>query len=144
MAGRGRAGPLLPRRDGASAYAIFFLEPSDARIDFRPPQQSFALSPVAQKEIRQAVRDLASGHADSALKYLEKAPGLVPENPLVNYLAGFCFLRENQLHKAETYRVKAVSLDPNRTPALLALGEVRYRRGDDAGAIRILDRAERL
>jgi Tfp pilus assembly protein PilF len=134
----------LPRPDDASAYAIFFLEPSDAGIDFRPPQESFILSPVAQKETRQAVRELASGHFGPAQKYLEKALRLAPENPLVNYLAGFCFLRENQLHKAETYLVKAVSLDPNRAPALLALGEVRYRRGDAAGAIGILDRAERL
>lgn len=133
----------IPRRKHASAYAIFFLEPSDARIDYHPPQAAFFLPPLAQKETQQAIGDLASGKMSPARKHLKEALQLSPDDPLVNDLAGVWFLRKNQPRQAERYLQKAVSINPGDGRALLALGVARYRSGDFAGAIRILDVAQR-
>jgi Flp pilus assembly protein TadD len=134
----------LAPRDGASAWVIFFLQPSDARIDFRAPRQSFLLPPSAQKETAEAIRDLASGHIGSANDHLKKALRLAPENPLVNYLAGVDSLEAKELRQAEAHLVKSVSIDPGNVPALVALGEVRYRQDDVSGAIAILEHASRV
>jgi hypothetical protein len=134
----------IPRRKPASAYVIFFLQPSDERMDFHPPQLSYILPPLAQKEVQPAIRDLARRKTKSACGHLKKALKLAPENPLVNELAGQCFLREKQPGSAETYLQAAVSIDPSDFRAWLGLSVVRYRRGDSPGAIRILEQARRL
>lgn len=134
----------IPRRKPASAYVIFFLQASDERMDFHPPQLSFILPPLAQKEVQPAIRDLARRKTKSACGHLKKALKQAPENPLVNELAGQCFLRENRPGSAEAYLQRAVSIDPSDFQAWLGLGVARYRRGDSAGAIRILEQARRL
>jgi tetratricopeptide (TPR) repeat protein len=133
----------IPRRKSASAYAIFFLDPSDSRIEFHPPQPTFLLPPLAQKQTQQAIGDLSSGKMGPARKHLKKALRFAPKDPLVNELAGIWFLRKGQPRQAELHLKKVVSINPGDGPALLALGVARYRLGDFAGAIRILEDANR-
>ncbi|HEV2388801.1 MAG TPA: tetratricopeptide repeat protein [Candidatus Acidoferrales bacterium] len=131
----------LPEVPGASAQIEFFLVPSDRRNAFGAPAGDVVLAPRAQEEVQQAIKDLAANKFDTAQKHLGKALRMAPGDPLVNYLMGASWLREDDAGHAAPYLEKAVSLDPRQTPALLALGTVRLRQGQPEKAIDLLNQA---
>jgi tetratricopeptide (TPR) repeat protein len=99
---------------------------------------NFLLAPRAQKEVQQGIKDLKKNKIHSAQEHLEKALRMAPGNPDVNYLLGMCYLQARQPAQAEVYLKKALSIDPSEVRASLALAEIRYEQGDDAGVIQVL------
>jgi tetratricopeptide (TPR) repeat protein len=134
----------LPATAGATASVIVYMKPVDQALVFHAPMGQFVLSPKAQKEVEAALRDLRQGKNGSALKHAEKCLQLAPGNPYVQYVMGMTLVLSNELNEAKPYLEQAVSLDPKQPPALLALGSLRFRQGDDTGAIDVLTRAVQL
>lgn len=135
---------LLPEMAGATASVIVFLKPVNEALVFRPPAGQFVLAPKAQKEVQSALQDLRAGKNTSARKHAEKALQLAPGNPFVQYVVGMAFLLADQFEQAKPHLEQAVSIDPKRPAALLALGTLRFRQGDDIGAIAVLTKATEL
>ena len=132
----------LPPYDNASVRADVYLvpvgRPSNA---FSPPPGHFALSPRAQREVQDAIKDLKSGKYSNSRKHLEKALKMAPRHPGVNYLMGLSYLREHQAALAIPYLKKSLSVDPSQSPAVMALGIALYEQKDYAGAIDLLNKA---
>ena len=134
----------LPPGAGASASAIVFMKKTDDRLVFRPPTGQFVLVPRAEKEVQKGLKDLQSNKIDSAQKHFQKALGMAPGNPYVNYMMGMSYLLAKQLAPAVPYLEKSVSIDPKQVPALLALGTLRFEQKDYPGAVQILVQAVQL
>src|SRR5579863_350261 len=134
----------LPEIPGATSSLTVFLRPVNEALVFRAPTGQFVLAPKAQKELQLALQDLRAGKNASARKHAEKALQLAPGNPFVQYVVGMTFLLANQLEQAKPHLEQAVSIDPKRPAALLALGTLRFRQGDDIGAIAVLTKATEL
>jgi len=99
------------------------------------------LAPKARKEAEKGLAALKSNHLDEARKHLESAVNLAPTNADVNFLLGFVWEQSKNPVKAEGYFVKATSCDQQNVRALTALGELRAKKGDYAGAIEPLEKA---
>ncbi|MGH9710942.1 MAG: tetratricopeptide repeat protein, partial [Candidatus Acidiferrales bacterium] len=69
---------------------------------------------------------------------------MAPDNPYVNYLMGMRFLLNGELPAAKPYLEKSVSADARQVPSLVALGTLRFRLADYAGAIQVLAPAAQL
>lgn len=134
----------LPPGAGASASAIVFMKKTDDRLVFRPPTGQFVLAPRAEKEVQKGLKDLQSNKIDSAQKHFQKALGMAPGNPYVNYVMGMSYLLAKQLTPAGTYLEKSVSIDPRQAAALLALGTLRFEQENYPGAIQTLTQAVQL
>lgn len=134
----------LPPGAGASASAIVFMKKTDDRLVFRPPTGQFVLAPRAEKEVQKGLKDLQSNKIDSAQKHFQKALGMAPGNPYVNYVMGMSYLLAKQLTPAGPYLEKSVSIDPKQAPALLALGTLRFEQKNYPGAVQILVQAVQL
>ncbi|MGC1107967.1 MAG: tetratricopeptide repeat protein [Candidatus Acidiferrales bacterium] len=135
---------LVPDSVTASASVIVFMRSPNDELAFHPPSGQFVLAPQAEKEAQKGAADLDSGKVGSAQKHLSKALEIAPENPYVNYLMGMRFLLNGDLSGAKPYLEKSVSSDARQVPALVALGTLRFRQGDYAGAIQVLAPAARL
>ncbi|MFZ3247007.1 MAG: tetratricopeptide repeat protein [Candidatus Acidiferrales bacterium] len=134
----------VPDSVSASASIIVFMRSPNDELAFHPPSGQFVLAPEAEKEAQKGSADLDSGKIASAQKHLSKALEMAPGNPYVNYLMGMRFLLNGELPAAKPYLEKSVSTDPRQVPALVALGSLRFRQGDYAGAIQVLAPAARL
>jgi len=134
----------LPAMAGATANVLVFLKPVNEALVFRAPMGQFVLAPKAQKEVQSALQDLRAGKSASARKHAEKALQLAPGNPYVQYVMGMALLQANELEQAKPHLEQAVSIDPRQPAALLALGTLRFRQGDDPGAIAVLTKATEL
>ena len=129
---------------GASASIIVFMRNPNDELAFHPPSGQFVLAPQAEKEAQKGSADLDSGKIDSAEKHFSKALKMAPDNPYVNYLMGMSFFLNGELPAAKPYLEKSVSADATQLPALMALGTLRFRQADYAGAIQVLAPAARL
>jgi type IV pilus assembly protein PilF len=58
--------------------------------------------------------------------------------------AGVCSLRKNDLKQAEDYFQRALRQEPNDPPALLQLGQIRYRQGGLEEARKLVGRFNKL
>ncbi len=134
----------VPDSVSASASIIVFMRNPSDELAFHPPSGQFVLAPEAEKEAQKGSADLDSGKIASAQKHLKKALEMAPGNPYVNYLMGMRYLLNGELPAAKPYLEKSVSTDPRQVSALVALGSLRFRQGDYAGAIQVLTPAERL
>ena len=134
---------LLDSASASASIIVFMRSPND-ELAFHPPSGQFVLAPQAEKEAQKGSADLDSGKIDSAQKHFSKALAMSPDNPYVNYLMGMRFLLNGDLPAAKPYLEKSVSADARQLPALMALGTLRFRQADYAGAIQVLGPAARL
>lgn len=134
----------VPDSVTASASIIVFMRSPNDELAFHPPSGQFVLAPQAEKEAQKGAEELDAGKVDSAQKHLSKALAMAPDNPYVNYLMGMRFFLNDDLAKAKPYLEKSVSTDARQIAALEALGSLRFRQADYAGAIRVLAPAVRL
>ncbi len=134
----------LSNTPGVSSSVIVFMQPLDQELAFHPPAGQFVLTPKAEKEVQHALHDLQYGHVASAEKHAAKAIQISPDNPYAQYVMGLTYLLTNRIESAKPYLEKSVSIDSREAPALTALGTVRYRLGDSAGAARVLSEAVQL
>jgi type IV pilus assembly protein PilF len=87
-----------------------------------------------------------TGHENESIKYFLQAV----RNPLYpapwrSYsAAGVCALRKNNLKDAEDYFQRALQLAPDDPPALLQLGQIRYRQGRLEEARKLTGRYNKL
>ncbi|HXW55690.1 MAG TPA: tetratricopeptide repeat protein [Candidatus Cybelea sp.] len=126
---------------GASSTVIVFMRPVDQELVFHAPTGQFLLAPKAQKEIQHALEDLRYGRVASAQKHTQIAIQVSPDNPYVQYVMGLSYLLTHRVKEAQPYLEKSVSIDPRQPLALTALGTVRYRLGDYAGAVLVFTKA---
>ena len=132
----------LPAFDSATAHIHVYLVPVARPPNaFSPPPGHFVLSPQAQREVQQAIKDLKSGKIPNSRKHLSKALKMAPKHPGVNYLMGLSYLHEHQPALAIPYLKESLSVDRGQLPALLALGIARYEQGEYSKAIDLLDSA---
>ena len=134
----------LANIQGVSQSLIVYLKPIDESLVFHAPGGQFVLAPQAEKEVQNGLKDFQARKFGSGQKHLAKALQMAPGNPYVNYVAGIGYLQNQQLVLAQTYLEKSVSIDPRQVPALVALGNLRFQKGDYAGAIRLLNQAVQL
>jgi tetratricopeptide (TPR) repeat protein len=134
----------LPNTPGASSTVIVFMRPIGQELVFHPPAGQFVLAPRAEKEIQHALQDLQSGKVGSAQKHTQTAIRISPDNPYPQYVMGLSYLLTNRPKEAKPYLEKSVSIDSRQPLSLRALGTVRYRLGDDAGAVTVLTKAVQL
>lgn len=137
----GREAVRLANTPGVTSTVIVLMRPVDQELVFHPPTGDFVLAPTAQKEVQHALEDLQRGNIPSAQKHTQKALQLSPSNPYVQYVMGMTYLLSNQVKQAKPYLEKSVSIDSREPRALTALGTVRYRLGDNAGAVDVLSKA---
>lgn len=135
---------LISDTDYATANVVVILRPINEQLVFHAPTGQFVLAPRAQKEVQQGLRDLRSGKIPSAQKHFQKAIGLAPGNPYVNYVMGMSYLLAKQLPNAQPYLEESVSLDPTQVASLLALGTLRFQQASYPGAIEVLSKAAEL
>ncbi len=79
---------------------------------------------------------VALGKFADALTYFERALQIEPDLAVAHYLAGDALTKHTppQLDRAETFLQRAVELNPEFTPAALALAKVRLQTGRHAEA----------
>lgn len=134
----------VPAMPGATSTVVIFLKRQDEQLVFRPPSGEFVLAPKAAKEIQRSLQDLQSNRTASAQKHAQKALDLSPGNPYVQYVMGMTFILSHEFAQAKPYLEKSVSIDPKEVQSLSALGNVRYRLGDDAGTIELLTKVVQM
>lgn len=87
-----------------------------------------------------------TGRDRDSLKYFMQAV----RNPLYptpwrSYsAAGVCALKSNNLKEAEDFFRRGLQLEPNDTPSLLHLGQIRYRQGNMEDARKLVARYNKL
>jgi len=87
-----------------------------------------------------------TGRENESIKYFMQAV----RNPLYptpwrSYsAAGMCSLRKNNLKEAEDFFQRALALDANDPPALLQLGQIRYRQGSLDEARKLVGRYNKI
>jgi tetratricopeptide (TPR) repeat protein len=140
----GRETVEMPDLVGAVSSVMIFMKPTDQQLVFRPPSGQFVLAPKAQKEVQHALEDLQQGKIPSSQRHAGKAIQLAPGNPYVQYVMGMTYLLSNRLDEAKPYLERSVSIDPRQPVALIALGSLRYQKGEDEGAIEVLTKALQL
>lgn len=133
----------IPPTEFGTANVFVILKPAGPKLEFKPGGQ-FLLAPRVQKEVRSGIKDLNSGKVSSAQKHFQKALQMAPGNPYLNYLMGMSCLLNNNLTGARSYLERSISLDPNQSTSLSALGSVQYDQHDYAGAIDTLNNAVAL
>jgi hypothetical protein len=99
--------------------------------------------PKAIKETEKGLHALQIARLDETQVHLARALAIAPDFADGNYLMGVLLLRRNESGKALTYLQKAVDLDPNHAPALLALGQAAYLQRDYARATASLEQSLR-
>jgi tetratricopeptide (TPR) repeat protein len=87
---------------------------------------SVSASPNAVKESEKALHALQVNRLAEAQQHLTRALAFDPTFADGNYLMGLLLLRQKDFPKAAAYLQKTLSLSPDHTAALLALGEAQY------------------
>jgi tetratricopeptide (TPR) repeat protein len=134
----------LPNTPAATTDVIVFMHPVDQALIFHRPVGQFVLPPRAEKEVQRALQDLQLAQVPSAIKHAKNAVQLAPENPYVQFVMGMTYMLSGQWKLSKPFLEKSVSLDPRQPLVLTALGSVRYRLNDDAGAAEVLSKAVEL
>jgi tetratricopeptide (TPR) repeat protein len=134
----------LKNTPGTSSTVIVFMHPIEQELVFHPPKGHFVLAPRAEKEVQRALQDLQVAKVSSAEKHAKLAVEVSPDNPYAEYVMGLTYLLTDRTKEAKPYLEKSVSIDSTQPLALRALGTVRYRLGDDAGAVLMLSKAVQL
>jgi tetratricopeptide (TPR) repeat protein len=130
---------ILAAGSSATARVNVYLVPNGRPEDtFARPPGHFLLSPRAQHEVDEAIRDLKSSKTAPARKHLETALKMAPSHPGVNYLMGLSYLKDHDTDKAVPYLEKSLSIDPSELQPRLALASVRYQQGRYSEAIDLL------
>ena len=75
------------------------------------------------------------GRTDDALKALERAIALVPDDPVIHEHAGEIYLRKGQAAEAKEAWIRALELDPANTKLLARFKEAGF--SDTAATDRI-------
>jgi type IV pilus assembly protein PilF len=87
-----------------------------------------------------------TGHENESIKYFQQAV----RNPLYpapwrSYsAAGICLMRKNNLKEAEGFFQLALRQEPDDPPALLQLGQIRYRQGNLDEARKLIGRYNKV
>ncbi|MBI1943028.1 MAG: type IV pilus biogenesis/stability protein PilW [Betaproteobacteria bacterium] len=87
-----------------------------------------------------------TGREDEAIKrFLQAVRNPLYPAPWRSYsAAGTCALNKGRLAEAEDYFQRALRQEPNDTPSLLQLGQIRYRQGSLEDARRLVARYNKL
>lgn len=134
----------LPDVPGFAQSMIIYMKRIDETLIFHPPSGQFALTPKAQKELQNGLKDFQARKFSSGQKHVSKALALDPGNPYANYVAGIGYLLDHQAAAAEPYLEKSVSIDSRQVPALVALGNLEFQKSNYPEALRVLQRAVEL
>jgi len=86
---------------------------------------------------------LGIGESRKALETLTVAADLAPEAPNVHYAFAAALLRGNRAEESRAELKKALSLDNNHLPALIALARLEVDRGDSEAALSLVRDAQK-
>jgi tetratricopeptide (TPR) repeat protein len=113
---------------------------SSGGLNFATPADT-PLSPKVQKEIGKAVENLQTMKLDEAVKHLDAAQRLAPNNANISYLLGLVYEKKNDMASARKYWDEALQAEPRHISSLLASGDLLLRQMDFSGARKCLDKA---
>jgi Tfp pilus assembly protein PilF len=109
--------------------------------DAQPVNDGTLLAPRARKEMEKGDAALKAGKFAEAEEHLKIAYKLAPGDPDINYMLGFASMGLKQYDDAQKYLLAAISLKPQGTLALIALGRLHLATGDPKGATEPLEQA---
>jgi tetratricopeptide (TPR) repeat protein len=132
---------IPPFENGAANITVYLVPSARAENPFPPPPGHFALSPQAQREVHEAMKDLKSNKNSAARQHLKKAIDIAPNHPGVNYLMGLSYVRDHQAALAVPYLKKSLAIDPSQEPALMALGMALYQQGEYSATIDLFNKS---
>jgi tetratricopeptide (TPR) repeat protein len=92
------------------------------------------ISPKVRKDLLQGWAALKSGKLDDAVKKLEAASKLDPNNGDVAFLLGYVSFEKHDLERAHEYLNTATKFSPHNVQALTLQGRVESMRGNFDGA----------
>ncbi len=118
-------------------------KPEEAIVMLDAAEQRFANHPTVRYQ-RALALDKASRSRDS-IRALEKLLAERPDDPSILNALGYSLADDNvQLDRAEKLIQAALQATPDNPAYLDSLGWVKFRRGDAAGALPLLERAYRI
>jgi tetratricopeptide (TPR) repeat protein len=120
-----------------------------ARMSKRAPSDSlpyvgFYVKPPQRDFFKFGAAFLLAGYSEQALPYLREVLRQTPANPRVLNLVGQVHLLASRTGDAEKSFQEAVRYDANYAEAWSGLGDVREARDDQAGALRLYEKAAAL
>lgn len=99
------------------------------------------LAPKARKEMEKGDAALKAGKFAEAEEHLKAAYKLAHGDPDINYMLGYASMELKKYDDAQKYLLAAVSLKPQYTLALIALGRLYLETGDPKSATEALEQA---
>ena len=99
------------------------------------------LAPKARKELEKGLQDFRQNDMVHARKHFEKALGMAPGNPDVQFLMGVLELQEKNIAASEDHLQKAIQIFPNHALSLQTLGEIYCEQGRVQAALPLLEKA---
>jgi Flp pilus assembly protein TadD len=135
-----KADPTNPFNKIYYSKNIFILElerlPADEKSDRVPAKGAMAvdisqiLPENVQSEYDLAIKALASGDNESAVKHLEKVVESAPKNFDATSRLGAAYLKAGQMEKAEVMLIRARTINPKNLTNLINLGTLYLQKGD--------------
>lgn len=120
---------------------IVRLKSDSSKGNENPAAAGIILAPKAQKELREGYEAARAEQYDEAIKHLEKAAQLAPNNADVSYWLGVAYRGKGEVLAARGYWDEALKKDARHVPSMLACGELLIRQNDLEGARKYLDKA---
>ena len=108
------------------------------------PYDGFYIKPPKRDFFKFGAAFLWAGYSEQALPYLRQVLRQTPANARVLYLIGQIHLLAGRTDDAEKSLEEAVRLDANYAEAWCGLGDVRDARNDQAGALKLYEKAAAL
>jgi tetratricopeptide (TPR) repeat protein len=108
------------------------------------PYDGFYVKPPKRDFFKFGAAFLWAGYSEQALPYLRQVLRQTPANPRVLYLVGQIHLLAERTDEAEKSFQEAVHYDANYAEAWCGLGDVRDARNDQAGALKLYEKAASL
>ncbi|HKQ87745.1 MAG TPA: tetratricopeptide repeat protein [Candidatus Acidoferrales bacterium] len=109
--------------------------------DAQPVNNGTLLAPKARKEMEKGDAALKAGKFAEAEEHLKIAYKLAPGDPDINYMLGYASMGLKEYDDAQKYLLAAISLKPQHTLALIALGRLHLETGDPKSAAEPLEQA---
>ena len=109
--------------------------------DAQPVNTGTLLAPKARKEMEKGDAALKAGKFAEAEEHLKIAYKLAPGDPDINYMLGYASMGLKQYDDAQKFLLAAISLKPQYTLALIALGRLHLETGDPKSAAEPLEQA---
>jgi tetratricopeptide (TPR) repeat protein len=124
---------------GGTQPVYVYVQPESQSNSIAP--NGMVMTPKLQAEVDKGLSAMQKKQYESALEHFSRAAKMAPANPDILDLRGTAEYALKNPEGARADYEKALTIAPTHQHALLALGELRLESGDNAGAIKTLEKA---